>query len=176
MAQQKENVYRLSPDIAGILSDLAVNKNTSEVMVLENLIRKEAITTGIIGGDHPEKAYGDLTTVVEEWALPSHADFTLHVFDRIDSTIDVRRLWEKAVTPLPGQQADKRKHSVNQRLGRFCKRLCGWESAEEIQLGKGSTELIQSYTRLKPPTTPSSHSGTAEASEAPRAESSAAAV
>ena len=57
---------------------------------------------------------------------------------------------EKAIVPLPGQRADKRKRSVNQRLGRFCKRLIRWESGEEIQLGKGSTGLIQSYTRLKP--------------------------
>jgi hypothetical protein len=47
-----------------------VGKNFSEVMVLENLIRKEAITTGIIGDEHPEKAFGDLIEVVEGWAIP----------------------------------------------------------------------------------------------------------
>ena len=150
MAQGKENVYRLSPDIAEILSSLAVGKNFSEVMVLENLIRKEAITTGIIGAEHPEKAFGDLIEVVEGWAIPAHADFTLHVFKRIESMPEVLRLWEKAVAPSPGQRADKRRQSVNQRLGRFCKRLIRWESAEEIQLGKGSVGLIKSYTRLKP--------------------------
>jgi len=73
------------------------------------------------------------------------------VFERIASTPEVLHLYEKAVAPLPKQRADKRKHSVNQRLGRFCKRLIRWESAEEIQLGKGSSmALIQSYTRLKP--------------------------
>ena len=123
MAQVKENVYRLSPDIAEILSSLAVAKNLSEVMVLENLIRKEAITTGIIGDEHPEKAFGDLIGVVEGWAIPAHADFTLHVFERIESMPEVLRLWEKAVAPLSGQRADKRRQSVNQRLGRFCKRL-----------------------------------------------------
>ncbi len=150
MTQENENVYRLSPDIAEILSKLALDKNLSEAMVLENLIRKEAVETKIIGDDHPEKAFGDLITIVEGWAIPAHADFTLHVFERIDSTPEALRLWEKAVVPLPGQRADKRRRSVNQRLGRFCKRLIRWESAEEIQLGKGSTGLIRSYTRLKP--------------------------
>jgi len=150
MTQENENVYRLSPDIAEILGNVASDKNLSETMVLENLIRKEAIAMGIIGDDHPEKAFGDLITVVEGWTIPAHADFTLHVFERIASTPEVLRLWENAVAPLPGQRADKRKRSVNQRLGRFCKRLIRWESAEEIQLGKDSIKLIQSYTRLKP--------------------------
>ena len=151
MSQESENVYRLSPDVAIILSKLASEKNCSEVMLLENLIRKEAISTGIIGDDHPEKAFGDLIAAVEGWSIPDHADFTLHVFERIDSTSEALRLYEKAIVPLPGQRADKRKRTVNQRLGRFCKRLIRWESAEEIQLGKGSsTALIRSYTRLKP--------------------------
>jgi hypothetical protein len=150
MKEVGENVYRLSPDIAGILSSLAAGKNLSEVMVLESLIRKEAIKTGLIGHDHPETAFGDLIEVVEGWAIPAHADFTLSVFERIESTPEALRLWEKAVAPLPGQNADKRRQSINQRLGRFCKRLIRWESTEEIQLGKGSVGLIKSYTRLKP--------------------------
>jgi len=151
MAKENDNaLYRLSPDIAVILGNVAEAKHFSEAMVLEMLICKEAIEMGIIGADHPETAFGSLISVIEGWAIPAHEDFTLRVFERIASTPDIFRLWEQAVTPLPGQRADKRKQSVNQRLGRFCKRLIGWESAEEVQLGKGSIGLIRSYTRLKP--------------------------
>jgi hypothetical protein len=151
---KKENenaqLYRLSPDIAEILGNIAKNKHFTEAMVLEMLIRQEAINLGIIGVDHPETAFCNLINEVKGWAIPAHEDFTLRVFERIDSTPDVLRLWEQAVEPLPGQRADKRKQSVNQRLGRFCKRLIGWESGEEVQLGKGGIKLIRSYTRLKP--------------------------
>ena len=150
MPQDNENAYRLSPDIAEVLSTIALSKNTSESMVLGNLIRKEALAIGLIGDDHPEKAFEDLFAVVEGWAIPSHPDFTLHVFERIASTPEALRLYEKAVEPLQGQRADRRKRSVNQSLGRFCKRLTRWDSAEEIQLGKGTIGLIKSYTRLKP--------------------------
>jgi len=149
---EKENdnaLYRLSPDIAAILGKVAEEKHFSEAMVLEMLIRKEAIEMKIIGADHPETAFWSLINKIEGWAIPAHEDFILRVFERIASTPDALRLWEQAIKPLPEQRADKRKQSVNQRLGRFCKRLIGWESAEQVQLGKGSIELIQSYTRLK---------------------------
>jgi hypothetical protein len=149
----KENLFRLSPDIAVILSKMAEERHFTEATVLEMLIRKEAIETGIIGADHPEAAFWYLVNVIKGWAIPAHEDFTRRVFEHIDSTPDALRLWEQAVTPLPGQRADKRKQWVNQRLGRFCKRLIGWESAEEVQLGKGSVALIQSFTRLKPSAT-----------------------
>jgi hypothetical protein len=154
MAKGNDNaLYRLSPDIAAILGDVAKEKHFSEAMVLEMLIRKEAIEMRIIDANHPETAFWDLINAIEGWAIPAHEDFTLKVFERIASTPDVLRLWEQAVTPLPEQRADKRKRYVNQSLGRFCKRLIGWKSAEEVQLGKGSIGLIQSYTRLKPPAT-----------------------
>lgn len=151
MAKENDNaLYRLSPDIAVILGKVAEDKHFSEAMVLEMLVRKEAIAMGIIDADHPETAFSDLINAIRGWAIPAHEDFTLKVFERIDSTPDVLRLWEQAVTPLPGQRADTRRRYINQSLGRFCKRLIGWESAQEVQLGKGSTELIKSYTRLKP--------------------------
>jgi hypothetical protein len=144
-------LYRLSPDIAAILGMVAKEKHFSEAMVLEMLIRKEAIAMGIIDADHPETAFLDLINTIKGWGIPAHEDFTLEVFERVESTPDVLRLWKQAVTPLPGRRGDKRKRYVNQSLGRFCKRLIGWESAQEVQLGKGSVGLIQSYTRLKPP-------------------------
>jgi hypothetical protein len=145
-------LYRLSPDIAVILVAMASKKRFSEAMVLEMLVLKEAIDMGIIGPDHPETAYWHLVNLIEGWELPAHEDFTFHVFEKIASTPEALRLWEQAVTALPEQRADKRKQYVNQRLGRLCKRFIGWESAEEVQLGKESIGLIQSYTRLKPAT------------------------
>ena len=93
---------------------MAEEKHFSEAMVLEMLIRKKAIEMGIIGP----------SVLVSHQRRPSvgdsaHEDFTLRIFERIASTPDALRLWEQAVTPLPEQQADKRKQSVNQRLGRF---------------------------------------------------------
>lgn len=169
----KDTLYRLSPDIAEILEKVADKKHFSEAMVLEMLIRKEATAMGIIGAGHPEAAFMYLIEAVEGWGMAAHEDFTLKVFERIKSTPDVMELWEGAITPLPGQRADKRKQYVNQRLGRFCKRLIGWESAEEVQLGKGSIDLISSYTRLKPSATASSAK---QGSIAPHHEAAAAAV
>jgi hypothetical protein len=152
MGKEKDKaLFRLSPDVVEILGDVAIRKHFSEAMVIETLVLKEAIEMGVIGANHPETAFWYLINLIEEWALPAQEDYTFLVFKEIASSPDALRLWEQAVTPLPNQRADKRKQYVNQRLGRFCKRFIGWESAEEIQLGKGSINLIQSYTRLKPP-------------------------
>ena len=145
-------LFRLSPEVSAVLSQVAAAKNFSEQVVLEDLVRKEAIRMGIIQTDHPEAALGELLEAIVQWGEPAHEDFTLRTFERIAATEEALRLWKRAITPLPGQRADKRRQSVNQRLGRFCKRLAGWESAEEKQLGTGSISLIRSFTRLKPPT------------------------
>ena len=99
-------LYRLSPDIAAILGMVAKEKHFSEAMVLEMLIRKEAIAMGIIDADHPETAFLDLINTIKGWGIPAHEDFTLEVFERVESTPDVLRLWKQAVTPLPGRRGN----------------------------------------------------------------------
>jgi hypothetical protein len=146
MAKMNDNLLRLSPDVAAILGNVAEERHFSEAMVVEMLITKEALERGILGADHPEAAFWSLINLVEGWAIPAQEDFTLRVFERIASTPEALRLWEQTT-------AENRKKGVNQKIGRFCKSLIGWESAEEIQLGRGSVGLIKSYTRLKPSAT-----------------------
>ena len=146
-------LFRLSSESAIILETMAAERHYSEAMFLEMLIFREAIAMKVVAADHQEAAFWRLISEIEGWAIPAQEDFTRKVFERIASEPTALRLWEQAVTPMPGQPADKRKQYINQRLGRFCKRLIGWESAEEVQLGKGSIGLISSFTRLKSSTT-----------------------
>jgi hypothetical protein len=119
-------------------------------MVLEMLVRNEAIKLGIIDADHPEAAFGRLVNVIRQWVILDRADFTLSVFKRIESTPEILALYERALVPAPDQPAARRKQAVNQRLGRFCKSLTGWDSDEQVPVEKGSVGLIRRYTRLKP--------------------------
>src|SRR5579859_8020423 len=116
MASNENGLFRLSPDIIAILGKVAEKKNFTETMVLETLVLKEALDMGIVGSHHPEIAFLNLINAIKGWSIQANENFTLNVFERIDSTPEVRRLWEEAVTPLPGQRADKRKQFVNQRL------------------------------------------------------------
>ena len=152
MVKIKDNtLFRLSSESAIILETMAAERHYSEAMFLEMLIFKEAIAMKVVGAAHRGAAFWRLINEIEGWSIPAQEDFTRKVFERIASEPTTLRLWEQAVVSLTGQPEDKRKQYVNQRLGRFCKRLIGWESAEEVQLGKGSIGLISSFTRLKSP-------------------------
>jgi hypothetical protein len=151
MAKNDNVLFRLSPDTASILEKIAAVKGLSEAMVLEQLVRREARKTGVIIADHPEAAFESLLNTIQGLAVPAHRDFTLHVFKLIESTPDIKTRYDQATMPLPGQSADQRKWHVNQTIGRFCKRLCGWDSEEQTQVPKGECCLIKTYTRLKPP-------------------------
>lgn len=96
-------------------------------------------------------SHQELVNEIKQVAPPEHPDFTCQVFERIKSTPELKQLDDKATTPLPSQSADKRRQYVNQCIGRFCKRLIGWQSDEEVALAKDRGGLIKSYTRLKPP-------------------------
>jgi hypothetical protein len=148
---KNENLhFRLSPDTVVVLEALASQRGYSPAAMLEQLVRQEALNRSVINADHPEAALLSLYNTIEGWTTDD-PDFTLMVFKRIESTEEVRELYDRATIPLPGQLADRRKWHVHQSIGRFCKRLIGWESDEEIQLGKGESGLIKSYTRLKRP-------------------------
>jgi hypothetical protein len=151
MKANSDAPFRLPPEIADLLNKIAQAQGLSVPMVLEMLVRKEALEQGLIDTGHPEAAFGRLIETIRGWALPAQADFTLSVFKRIESTPDTMALYEQAIVPLQAQRADKRKQAVNQRLGRFCKSLIGWESDEQIPVEKSSVGLIRRYTRLKPP-------------------------
>ena len=158
MVKKNDNLLRLSPDIAAILRTVAEERHLSEAMVVEMLITEDAIKRGILGADHPEAAFWSLVGLIERWAIPAQEDFTLQVFERIASTPEALRLWELAIM-------NNRKKGVNQKLGRFCKHFIGWESAEEVQLGRSSIGLIKSYTKLKPPTAAGSTASVGRLSE-----------
>jgi hypothetical protein len=147
----ENTLYRISVEAAALLETLAKAKHFTESMMIEQLIRKEAIETGVISTEHPEAAYSELVNEITKVAPPEHPDFTFQVLEQIKSTPELKELYDKAATPLPSQSADKRRQYVNQSLGRFCKRLIGWESDVEVTLAKDHGGLIKSYTRLKPP-------------------------
>jgi hypothetical protein len=160
MAKDTDNVlFRLSPDTASILEKMAAGKGFSEAMILEQLVRRVARETAVIDADHPEAAFESLLTAIEDMAVHAHPDFTFEVFKRIEAASDIKTRYDQAIVPLPGQSADRRKWHVNQTIGRFCKRICGWESGEQIQVPKGECSLIKTYTRLKPPSTPPTAEG-----------------
>jgi hypothetical protein len=147
MAKANVNLLRISPDIAAILRRVAEERHLPEAMVVEMLVIKEAMEKGILGADHPEAAFWSLVTVVEGWAIPAQEHYTREVFSRINSTPEARRLWEQATI-------GKRMKGVNQKLGRFCKFLTGWESAGQVQIRRDSGGLITSYSKLAPPKHP----------------------
>jgi len=147
-------LYRLSQEVAALLETMAEAKGYSTAVFLEQLVRKAALEARLIDKDHQEAALANLFDEIEVWKLSTsllpNADFTLQVFERIGASQSVRARYDLAKTPLPGLSAEKRRKYVNQSIGRFCKRLIGWESDEEVPVAKDS--LIKSYTRLKPPT------------------------
>jgi hypothetical protein len=148
-------LYRLTPSVAEILERVAERKKYShsptKAMVLEILVLKAAQEEGIIGEGHPEIAFWQLISMIDGWNLPAHENYTLNVFLKIENLKEAKELWENAIKPDSGKQEDKRKQAVNQRIGRFCGQKYGWDADKEIQLEKGKCEIIQSYTRLKPP-------------------------
>src|SRR5580658_492804 len=144
-------LYRISVESAALLETLAKAKRFTEPMMIEQLIRQAAVASGIISPDHPEAAYAELVNKIARVAPPAHADFTCQVFELIKATPDLKQQYDHAIMPLPSQSADKRKLYINQCLGRFCKKFIGWESDEEVTLGKDRVGLIKGYTRLKPP-------------------------
>jgi hypothetical protein len=151
MNPDDNTLFRISVEAAALLETVAKAKRFTESVMLEQLIRKEAVESGVISPGHPEAAFSELVNEIKQVAPPEHPDFTCQVFEQVKSTPELKELYDKAITPLPSQSADKRRQYVNQCIGRFCKRLIGWQSDEEVTLAKDHGGLIKSYTRLKPP-------------------------
>ena len=145
-------LYRLAPNITEILEKVAKKMCCSESMVLERLVIKEAEKSHLIGEKHPETAFWELISMIEGWPLPADKDYTLQVFQKIESTKEALYLYNLAIEPMPGMRADKRKQSVNQRLGRFCGHKYGWETDREVEVDDMICSLIRTYTRVKPAT------------------------
>jgi len=149
MVRINDNVhYRLSPDMTVVLEALAQNMGYSPANVIEQLVRQKALELEVIGPDHPEASFLSLTKTIEGWATDD-PDFTIAVFKRIKATEEVRAVYDQAITPLPGQSAAKRKWHINQSIGRFCKRLLGWESDVEIPRAKGSEDTAEMLDTVK---------------------------
>jgi hypothetical protein len=94
------------------------------------------------------RARGLTSLIRHQEPLAKDPDVTRTVFEWLQGAPRLMKVYEAAIAPPNGVQADKRRQFVHQRVGRFIKDHLGLVSLEEVTLPRGSGALIRGYTRL----------------------------
>jgi hypothetical protein len=144
---------RIDAAVAALLPRIAEEHGLNEALALEKLIVDKAASLGLVQKDSPGAALVALLVSIRGHldstpALAKDPDVTRTVFEWLQRSPRLMKVYEAAIAPPNGVQADKRRQFVHQRVGRFIKDYLGLVSLEEVTLPRGSNSLIRGYTRL----------------------------